>query len=337
MACIFGQYVGEEDIEREYKEFTMDFSGKLSENSAIHLVKSSRWIFNRQSINSLFECINMYLPRYITGFMCKESETNQGSLQIGVGDDGILCGIPYSGNLMTDVDIADMINKVIKAHIICDNVEIIKQNIKFDIVELDYEPTDIPDRCPLIDRYLEMMYEHNIGLAHAQKLYDEWFVLFSKYMTRLTYLFNDPITKEELCEYIEQHDPNSNSIELIKSNYILEHLSHDELSKPKNDPATPYYWVCRWKDELVRKNLALKPKIKYFEHKSHTSPVKILQSVRPMIPYWMQNNKNMHLFILKFSFQKPLDKELDISYTDRVGNVIKCYRTIENTPCCMPF
>jgi hypothetical protein len=337
MACFFGQNIGTEDIEHEYKEFTMDFSNRLSQEHATQLVKSSKWIFNHHSINSLFDNVRTYLPRYIAGFMCKESETDQGSLHIGIGDNGIVYGIPYCGDLVSDIDFADMISKVIEENIKCDNIDIIKQNMAFDIVKLDYNATDIANHCPSVDKYLEIIREREIALEHTQGLYDSWCINFDKYMTRLTYLFNDPETRQELYEYIEHHDPNSSILGLIKSNYILEHLSHDALVGPKQDPMTPYYWVCRWKDELVQKIIACKPKVKYTEYKPHMSSVKILQSVRSMIPYWMQNNKNMNLYVIKFSFRKPLNKQLTISYKDILGNIVQCYRTLKYTPCCMPF
>lgn len=337
---MYDQYVGKEDIDHEYKEFTMNVYDICRDKSiAEKLVETSKWEFNEIVINSLFDIIKLYLPKYIAGFMCGDSESSNGTLQIGINDDGILQGIPYLGNLEGDIDIADIVNNVIDNMIVCEehaDIELIKKYVTYSFSEINYNYKPVDNVTPFLAKYRDVIARLEGNIISYKKNYDEWYQRFTRYVTRLTYLVNDIETRHELCDYIKLHEPSSTVIDLLESPYILEYLGHIELSPKKLDSTTPYYWVCRWKDENIQRLLLEKPK-RCFEYKPYFSPIKILEAVSPMIPYWMENNKGIRLYTLKFSLKKPL-KNINIKYLDSVsGNLIKCYRTIYNVPCCLPF
>jgi hypothetical protein len=56
-----------------------------------------------------------------------------------------------------------------------------------------------------------------------------------------------------------------------------------------------------------------------------------------MIPWWMQNNDNMKLFVIKIEFKKIRGNN-DIYYIDTFGRKNKCYRSLDRgKPYCKPF
>ena len=72
---------------------------------------------------------------------------------------------------------------------------------------------------------------------------------------------------------------------------------------------------------------------------SFLEPMCILMKISSMIPWWMQKNKNMKLYVIKISYTKNRNKD-EIYYSDSVSDSIKkrCYRTInEEKPCCLPL
>ena len=106
----------------------------------------------------------------------------------------------------------------------------------------------------------------------------------------------------------------------------------------KQDINNPYYWVCKFKDEGLDKTRKKRPinNIKK-EIQKHLNPMNILMKVSTMIPWWMQNNENMNLFVIKISFTKNHSNN-QIYYYDYLKRRNRYYRTIsENKPCCLPI
>jgi hypothetical protein len=175
-------------------------------------------------------------------------------------------------------------------------------------------------------------------IDHSKRL-NEWYVTHFKYAQKLVDIFNLAPCKQELEEYIRKIDPTSPVLQIITDKrYILKTMTHDEVKELKNYPHEPYYWVCRFKDEhldRVRKERPIN-RIKG-EILTYLNPLSILTKVSDMIPWWMQNNKNMKLYVIKINFTKNSNNNC-IYYYDRRNKKNRCYRTLdENKPCCRPI
>ena len=71
----FNDNIGPETKSIEYKEFTFYPSGlDIDNDSAIELIKSSKWIFNRNVIISIKNMINAYLPKYTCAYLSSNIE-----------------------------------------------------------------------------------------------------------------------------------------------------------------------------------------------------------------------------------------------------------------------
>ncbi len=137
--------------------------------------------------------------------------------------------------------------------------------------------------------------------------------------------------------YIKRHKPDSKVLQFIKQGHYLQSKTHGEIQIDKEDIDTPYYWICKWKDEMLEYTKKIRPIPTYKnDYTTMYNPINILIKLTNMIPWWMQNNKDMNLYVIKINFIKPKDN-LEISYIDMYNKINKCYRTIDDgKPCCLP-
>ena len=166
-----------------------------------------------------------------------------------------------------------------------------------------------------------------------------WYKTHFKYAQKLVDIFNLSPTRQELEEYIRNEDRNSPVLKLIQDKkFMLKTKTHEEINEFKNYTDNPYYWVCKFKDEHLDKVRKERPinRIKD-DILTYLNPLSILIKVSHMIPWWMQNNKNMKLYVIKITYTKNSNDNC-IYYYDRRNNKNRCYRTInENKPCCEPY
>jgi hypothetical protein len=114
----------------------------------------------------------------------------------------------------------------------------------------------------------------------------------------------------------------------------------------RDDPQYPYYWVCQWKDKMVDKMRLIKPIFKEPDF-YHNVPLNLIISTSDMIPYWMNNNHNMNLYLIhiKFNtFMSVYGQQIEFknyfnykSYNDKKWCC--CYRNIlsNGDPVCTPL
>ena len=332
----YGQNYGNETINREYKEFTFNHGGlEIDESEAEILVKKAQWVFNEMINKSIQKYLKIYLPKYTSAFLDEHSEVNNGEFYIGIADNGLVHGIPYQGIISEDF-IKTEINKVLKT---LDTNNLLDSSIKVDIIKVAYQTRKINKVNDMFDKYLEHKKEIIIKINHHKGKQKKWTVSHNRYAQRLVDIFNNNDTKKELESYIRRADPSSSVLVLISDeNFKLETRNHTEINEMKQDINSPYYWVCKFKDEGLDKTRKKRPinNIKK-DIQKHLNPMNILMKVSTMIPWWMQNNDNMNLFVIKISFTKNHSNN-QIYYYDILKRRNRYYRTIsENKPCCLPI
>ena len=98
----------------------------------------------------------------------------------------------------------------------------------------------------------------------------------------------------------------------------------------------PYYWVARWKDEYKEYILSLKPVFNLdFPYKN--IPYNLIQGINDMIPYWMNNNDNMNLYVISIDIScSLLEYNHKFKYFDDITKKwLYCERKlVNNEPVC---
>ena len=334
------EYLGNETLTREYKEFTfnhigLDFDTTVAED----LIKSSKWIFNDLIKSNIQKYLRIYLPKYTVGFMDKLAEPSIGELYIGVNDAGVVQGIPYQGSISLGM-IMDEIRNVVNEFVTCDSQqkEIIVGNIIPEIISLDYIDSDISHTHELLLKYYIAKGEYDAKEKEFAKEFSLWHSHFMAYITKLVDLFNIEPKRSELYSYIQKKNPDSNVLKMMDEGYQLESHTHEEISTMKDDINNPYYWVCEWKDLMIDNLKMVKPiPMHRSDSTSLFNAINILTKLNCMIPYWMQKNEGMNLYLIKITFNKHQDIN-DIYYLDTFNKLNRCYRTIvDGSPCCTPI
>lgn len=332
----YNQDIGIETISREYKELTLNHP--FDNTEAEDLIKSSKWVYNDLIIKDIKQYLLKYLPKYTGGFMDILSETLVGELYIGVNDAGIVQGIPYQGMLTKEVFI-DEITSIINTNIVCDSKqkELIINSITFDIIPVEYiDDSDLSPFQDMLSKYHVYKKDYNSKEKAYAKEYTEWYNQLNIYTTKLTDLFNWEPTRTELYKYIKINQPESGVLKMMEDGFLIEQKNYEEIAILKDDISSPYYWVCKWKDYMIHSVKEYKPAPKHRYDAVHLfDPSQIITKLNCMTPWWMQNNENMNLFLIKITFKKHQDIN-EIYYLDVFNKINRCYRTIvDNTPCCM--
>lgn len=333
----YGQNYGEETLSKEYKQFTFNHGGlTIDIKEAEELVKSSKWVFNKMIIESLKNYMSVYLPKYTSAFLDVLSDTNHGEFYIGISDNGTVDGIPYQGDLDIESITAEF-NKIISQRV-DDSINLLHTSIKFEIIPIKYEAKKISLHTPMYSEYLKYINKFNKKKLEFEQRVKDWKIIQRRYGKRLVDIVNDTSTRHELELYIRRHDPSNPVIKLLQnSKFKLETKLHDEINELKNNPNETYYWVCKFKDEYLDEIHKKKPinRMKS-EILSFLEPMCILMKISNMIPWWMQKNKNMKLYVIKISYTKNRNNN-EIYYYDSMEKK-RCYRTInEERPCCLPL
>ena len=333
------QYIGNETLVREYKKFTFNHIGlPFDSETAEKLIKSSEWIYNDLIIMNIKKYLRIYLPKYIVGFIDPLSEAPYGELYIGVNDFGVVQGIPFQGILLEEM-IKEEIESVINEYVICDDnkKQIIIDSISFELLELTYFESELAPIHHLLAKYYQTKNEYDLKEQEFSQEFTNWYSQLVSYKGKLVELFNLEPTRTELYEYIKKINPDSNVLKMIDDGYQLEPKTHEEITIIKDDITNPSYWVCRWKDETLDNLKLCKPIPSYrSEITPLFNPLNIITKLSCMIPWWMQKNENMKLYVIKITIKKPQDIN-NIYYLDIFNKINRCYRTIiDNNPCCVP-
>ena len=86
----------------------------------------------------------------------------------------------------------------------------------------------------------------------------------------------------------------------------------------KLDKNNPYYWVTTYKDEYIEEYKKNKPIFNDTFSRINT-PYNLLIGVGDMIPYWLNNNFNMKLYVIRVILKKKNTGKI-YSYYDNITN-----------------
>ena len=97
----YNDYIGIEELDREYKEFTFNLAGlELDSKLVEEYCSSNKFNFNKAVLINL----KKYIKIYTTQNACASFNSNiDSSFFIGVNDDGFIKGIPFLTTVMIDI------------------------------------------------------------------------------------------------------------------------------------------------------------------------------------------------------------------------------------------
>jgi len=358
MDYIYGNILGPETISKEYKLFTFFPKGLNLDyndhNNNEFLINSGKWLFNDSVLKNLNFYLEYYLPKYTSAYLNKCSEVDSGELLIGISDEGFISGIPFQGDIR-DNNILRLLNEKIR--------NLINDNLKFNIDNedifnyFDWELIDIKVDGNLINKDSKdkseldkKMDEYNKYKLEYEKDYKKfllkkkvWYDLVNRFNDRLHNMLNDKENRDEIKKYIirkskKNKDKDFDSkvlIELLESKYVFNSITNTQLSYYKFDKNSIWYWVTRWKDDMIDLVKILRP-VRPSSIPNNLHPLSIITTVIDMIPRWVKNNKNINLYLLRFIFKKPKE-DIEIFYKENSYEK-SCYRCkMDDTVCIFPF
>lgn len=341
----FNDFIGKENLNTEFKEFTFHNSGLLINNQiAEYYCLNYHFDFNSSVLKNLKRYIRNYIPKYTCAFL---NANTKGELYIGVNDYGFVKGIPFQGDLPIDSikkRIFDTIQTTIKNNIGFDFK--LDKLISVDIVKINNPVAPANPTPQTFTNFLAQRQTFIKAYNEFVEKMDSWRIRFNFFNQRLAELVKNIESRMMLIEYIRRNEPNSPVIGILESDYTLEHRYHDEVNILKEDPLDPYYWVCKWKDEMIRMMKKSKPIFNEPEF-SPATPYNLIIGVNEMIPYWIHNNTSMNLYLIRIKFNTLMSaygnqtsSKLFFSYLQHNDkNWVSCYRNVlpNGEPVCSPY
>lgn len=347
----YDEFVGTETVYKEYKEISFQHVGiPYSESVVEDYLHNFQWNFNDLVDQSIEKYIRIYLPKYICAFFDHHNQyTRQNStLYFGIADSGLIKGIPYQGTLTVNDIFTQETVKYLKTHIQCSD-EKWMDNIAVNIHEVEYKNEESKkyntsiihpklrnynQKKKILDRNIR---KHNRKCVKWQRKNDY-------YTQKLVDLYYHQKSRKEFVEYLHEKGE-MEMIARIKNGAIIEQKPYDEIRVFREQGNNLYYWLCRWKDEILEKVRRQKPirERAYRNMLSHMEtvydPMRIFTTVSNMIPWWMDHNKGMKLYVISFTFTHPSSPIEDILYKEKSGKWSKCFRSVDDQkqPCCIPY
>jgi hypothetical protein len=334
----YDEYVEGETIYDEYKEFTFNYVLlKITHADAEHYCNTNIFNFNEIVILNIKKCLKYYLPKYVCGFL---NSNMCGNFYIGINDYGFIKGIPYSGDFPKN-KISNYMKKIINAYVKNSYNEKIKlsKNIKINFIKLEKPSLPLTPLNKKYIKYLRQKNENNILYASYLQKIENWKIRFAFINQKLVDLVNNYESRIMLIDYIKKHDLNNIVIDILMSNYKLEYQDHEKVSIFKADPNNVHYWLTRWKDDIITQLKKDKP---IFNNQfNYYTPLTLISGVGEMVPYWMNYNSNMNLYVIHIKINLPTISKLKegiYSYNNS-KKWISCRRMLlENgDPICNPI
>ena len=347
----YNEYIGQETINCEYKEFTFNLAGlAIDTKLAEQYCTNNKFDFNANVIFNLAKYFKAYIPKYACGYF---NSGIDGACYIGINDFGFVKGIPFKGHIPSEKlkrkiiqimgnNITHPENKPIDWTNLIE-IKIIK--IKSDV------KTDLKSN-PKFVSYLEEKSQYETEYKDFVSKTAQWRQRMNFSAIKLVDLGNDPIYRSEIIKYIKSVEPTNPVIRILESDFVLKYKPHDEIVLIKNNPSEPYYWVTRWKDMIIDSIKMEKPVLNS-TFNLHNTAINLLVSVNEMIPYWLTYNSNMNLYVMEIKF---FGSKLAIDVTDsdelfpstynnfayldyNTRKWTQCYRTVlaNGDPVCLPL
>ncbi len=347
----YNEYIGEETVDCEYKEFTFNLTGLILDTKlAEHYCSTNLFDFNKNVIFNLKRYFKAYLGKYACGYF---NSGIDGECYIGINDYGFVKGIPFKGRIpvqMLKEKITQVLNSTIKTH----ETPVIDLENLVQVKFIKINPGNKIESKQNA-KFVSYMEEKEKYIREHQEFVNKtnaWRIRMNFSLNKLVDLANNPVTRAQLVEYIRQNDPTNPVIKLFETDFVLEYKAHDEIVQIKDDPTEPYHWVTRWKDSVIDSIKAEKPMLNS-TFNAHNTPYNLLISANEMIPYWLTYNSNMNLYVIQIKFfgSKLANNDLDsdelfpsnynkFMYLDSsTKRWTRCYRTVlsNGEPVCLPF
>jgi hypothetical protein len=332
----FNEFIGYENLYKEYKEFTLNLAGlPLDIDTCNIYCKTNKFDFNNIVIDNLKKYFEVYLPKYISSFL-NLSTCHISNFMIGINDFGYVKGIPYKGDLPIN-ELSQIMYNIINNNINCDNILNLNNFIKINFIKVIFNKNDNNSIHPKYNEYLIYRKKYNLEYEKYLLEYNIWKKKYIFINKKLIDLINTYDTRTLIINYIKSLDPNNIVIDLLLSNYKFKPLTHFQIIEAKKNINNPYYWITRWKDEYKNYIISLKPKFN-MKFLLKNIPYILIQSISSMIPYWMNNNDNMNLYVIKIDIIKinQLNKYKFKYYNYITQKWFYCKREIiNNQPTCI--
>jgi hypothetical protein len=339
----YNDYIGSEDLHHEYKEFTLNQTGsgnlKIDKKYADEYCLTNIFDFNKAIISNLKEYIKVYISINTCAFFNSNIE---GNFYIGVNDDGFIKGIPFQGELPIK-EIESYIYKILSENVTNHSLGDINfyKCVKINITKIIQPDKPTEELNPEFSKYLRKKKKYKEKLEKYDEDIKDWRIRFEFVNQKLFKLINNIESRIILIEYIKSIDPSSPVITLLYTNYQEVYQPHEVVLYLKEDEKSPYYWITRWKDMMIKKLRKEKPEI--IKSLPNVS-INLIMNVADMIPWWIHCNKSMNLYLIHvvfktFKFGINFEGDNLFSYYDHHKKKwLKCHRIIFNGgPSCYPI
>jgi hypothetical protein len=367
--CNYLDDVGREADDKEYKVFTLN-PFTMGEHDGFKLLKSGYWLFDNTIERTIKSYIHTYVPKYISAFSHPKTIVKSGILYIGIDDDGLVHGIPYS-KLLTEEFIRTQIiltlSKLrgannydcVKNYMDCVKVEIIKLNkstceskIKDCGLDINYNSTTY-SKIKSNKKIEETKRSEYITKKHC------WEKYVNSIPQKITDIMNDRQIRNQIIDLIKEKSTSTTKLnpkykniyayceikndywDLIlqfKSDKVFNQVTYESAEKIRNDMLSPIYWGLAWRDLKTTPSKILKPvpyRLKY-NYKQYS--MLMASQVPKMIPSWIKHNPELNLYVVKITFSGNISPELFLEYQDCSNNWIRVFRTsIDGEPSCQPI
>jgi hypothetical protein len=342
------EYLEDETREREYKAFTFNLKGlRLEAEDAVNLCVSNEFDeLNPKVISNLREYFKYYSGKYLSGFF---NAKISGKLFIGIDDWGILKGIPFKGDLPTDMLTAKFyqyLKSSIQNKQFSGNLE---DFVKVKFIKIDYSDEKVKmhvkQHNPEYIKYLEKKAEYDKIMSIHREEFENWKVRYAFAQQKLIHLLNNSETRLLIIDCIKNYVPPTSDnisdllankllvIKLLESGEKIPLLDGTETSDFFADSSNPYFWASEWKENKCKELLLEKPKAPKILFPEINTPYNLINSVSNMIPYWMSNNSDMNLYLVQIDFNyddEIMGKLGKWYYKNNLKKWVSCKRIIKS-------
>lgn len=349
---VLGNYVDfSEDLQNEFKEFylKLDISSFLTFEEIKHMVVSGEICrgFNEIIFCNLKQYINTYLPKYISAFTNTE-EISEGHFYIGINDFGEITGIPFLGELDTDVirSFLEYTKPFLSSSKGDSTIDDILDSISIEIIKVESNVLLLEDECK------NELDEYNYKRNEFKKVYKDyilkhtaWVEEMLSYASKLVEYVTDKRLRNDIASYILNSNDYkvieiTNSViatsidgtkitvvcnksdldaivEILRSSETIPVYDSIKLAEIKLDPKHVLYWVMIYKDhmtQIIRQRRPLKPcDTVYNEEMFYNNMLRFISKMRYKF-LEKNSSKNLNYYVIKFII--PSNVETEVFYTN---------------------
>ena len=215
MGNCFGDYIGDEEIDREFKVFTFNLAGlNITIEDAIKLCHSNQFIFNKQIISNLEAYFDIYASKYLAGFF---NIGISGTLIFGINDWGFVMGIPFQGDLPID-SLTDSFYQSLKRNVRNSSFTgKFEDIVKINISKVEYRNDRTESIHPQFKKYLDDLQTYNEIMKSDKEIFENWKIRYAFFNRKLIDLLNGIETRILIIDYISKIDPDNPVIQLLRS------------------------------------------------------------------------------------------------------------------------